>query len=1516
MSGLRRIGRPQSGSARKARTTARPRLELLEERALLATFTVTNTADTSPSGAIVAGSFRDAVNKSNSTPGLNTIKFNIAGNQPHTIGILSAMLPITNPVTIDATTQPGYAGTPVIFLDGTSAGANVSGLTFSVGGSSLMGMDIGDFKADGVVIEQGQVSMTGCVIGGDFKGTSPRPNGGDGIRLQDASACTIGGAAAGARNIIVANGSAGIGLVGNDSTANIIQGNYIGIDASGTRALGNTFDGIDFNGGAFNQVGGSNVGEGNVISGNGGNGITLFAGGATANAIQGNFIGTDSTGMFGVGNKGDGIGIIGAPNNQIGAPNPPGTPAGVLGSGNVISANSGNGIGMVGGDNTVVQNNFIGADLSGAPSLGNLGAGVSNNGGNNLLVGGTLAGAGNVVADNGKTFNAGGVNIFSGNGATIESNSIFSNFGLGITNANFSNAPNVTLAGTGAGRTKILGSFSNAPNTTYFLQFFANNPTDPNGFSQGHFLLGSQNITTDSNGTGTIDVTLNTPSQVGQYVTATLTDPLGNTTQFSAPQPIVKSPISNLSMVLTSSLNPATLGNNFTYTATITNNGPDTATNVVFNDTLPAGLTFVTSSPNVTQNGSTISGNLGSLNQGQSATVTITVSPTVTGTVKNTATSDSDAINPNTSNSTATVAVQVEIPTDLAVTINPQPSPVTVGSNLTYIDTVTDNGPGPATGVTLTDTLPGNVSIVTVDPGQGTYTQTGNVVTFKLGSLATGVSTAVRIVVTPGATATSVVNTATVSGDEIDTNPLNNTTSTTTTVVPAADLGVTLTGSPNPVVTSSGSVHDLTYTAVVTNNGPSPATGVTLVAPLPPGVTFVKATGPNSPPGGYQPDPKTGKLTFNIGTLALGGTTTVTYEVTPSGSGTLTDTITASANETDPNMANNTATATTLVNPADLTVSIATSPTPARSNQPVVYTITVTNNGPSDATNATVTDAVPAGLALVGGPSVSQGLITVNGGGKIVANLGTIPFSRTATLTISVLPTQTGEITDTATVAGDQVDSNTSNNTASVNTFVDPADLSVTMTPSSSQIILGEPTTYTITVVNNGPVTATNVNVIDTLPAGVTVGTTTASQGHALQLGGTVVAALGSMAHGATATVRISLVPTSGTGTTVINTVTVTGDQIDPNTGNNTATSSLPVVSLPGSIQFAQPVFNVKENAGTATVTVVRTGGTAGALAVNYAVINGTGADGVNFHSTSGTLTFQNGQASATFTVQVLDDGIEDGDHTATLLLGAVGGTTLGPLSTAALNIQNADVDLVGPTVQDVQVLGTGGAITGLVVTFSKPLDPTRASNPANYFLAAPSIRTRTSRVAGGPVGIASVAYTPGGTTVLITPGQALGAGVFYELAINGSAQTGIDDVFGNVLNSNGNTGQPASNYVATFARGSNLSYTDSGGNGVNLRLTGGGVIDMFRSGSGDAQVVRLVGVLPGVSTLNGSVRKLAPNSTGVTTLGSLEGLGTFGAVRSRLRTPPFEVGQQTALAPSILLSPFTHRPTRRFRHR
>ncbi len=289
------------------------------------------------------------------------------------------------------------------------------------------------------------------------------------------------------------------------------------------------------------------------------------------------------------------------------------------------------------------------------------------------------------------------------------------------------------------------------------------------------------------------------------------------------------------------------------------------------------------------------------------------------------------ALNPNANNLFVARIAGGAGSADVALADVGSPNPVVAGTSLTYTLTVTNNGPSDATGVTVADPLPSSVTFVSASASQGTCTPPslspmGNLIC-NLGSVTNGASATVTIVVTPAAPGT-LTSTASVLLDQSDPNPANNTATVTITVTQPADLAVTQTASASTINTGS----NLTYTISVTNNGPGGATGVTVKDPLDSTVKFVSSNASQ----GTCSNPavgSSGTVSCNLGAMANSATAAVTIVVTPTVTGTLNNAASVTANEPDPNLANNSSTASVTVStgPAVVNVneSITVSDTPA-----------------------------------------------------------------------------------------------------------------------------------------------------------------------------------------------------------------------------------------------------------------------------------------------------------------------------------------------------------------------------------------------------------------------------------------------------------------------------------------------------------------------------------------------------------------------------------------------------------
>lgn len=414
--------------------------------------------------------------------------------------------------------------------ENTVSGHGASGISLSLPGTS------------GTVIK-------GNFIGTNSLGTAPLGNT-YGITLDSVSGCRVGGSAIADCNIISGNY---IGMyIHSGSTLNVVKNNYIGTNASGMAALGNVL-GIDLESRAHgNTIGGSLPGEGNVISGNPFAAIQA-AGPSYNNLFYGNFVGTDATGTLAIPN-GMGFFIIDSPNNRIGS---------YYGStGNIISGNLGDGVSLWNSltTGTRIYGNMIGVQADGVSPLGNsagtYGGGIAmRNWTSNNTIGGTDEGkAPNTIAYNSPV----GIVAYSGSQNRISGNSIFANTGLGIdfgqdgptpndpldsdegTNE-YQNYPVIELA---ASDLEILaGSLNSTPSTSFRLEFFLSPVQDPSGHGEGQTYLGESYVTTDGDGNATFFESFPGQLTVGQFVTATATDPSGNTSEFSAAalvQPRVK----------------------------------------------------------------------------------------------------------------------------------------------------------------------------------------------------------------------------------------------------------------------------------------------------------------------------------------------------------------------------------------------------------------------------------------------------------------------------------------------------------------------------------------------------------------------------------------------------------------------------------------------------------------------------------------------------------------------------------------------------------------------------------------------------------------------------------------------------------------------------------------------------------------------------------------------------------------------------------------------------------------
>ena len=367
---------------------------------------------------------------------------------------------------------------------------------------------------------------------------------------------------------------------------------------------------------------------------------------------------------------------------------------------------------------------------------------------------------------------------------------------------------------------------------------------------------------------------------------------------------------------------------------------------------------------------------------------------------------------------------------------------------------------------------------------------------------------------------------------------------------PGVDLAIDMTANPDPAVVSS----NLVYTIVVTNNGPGTARGTVVSQNLPAGAEFITAAtsqGAVSEAGGV--------VTATLGNLGADESATIQVTVVPRVAGIAFSSASVASTEPELNPLNNSIGIRTIVAPpsSDLAVGLTDAPDPTIVGAPLTYTLSVTNKGPSSANAVIVTNILPASVRVTSAYS-SDGSVDVAGNVVTFRVFQVLSRNGYATATIETIPQAFGNLTATATARAIQPDPFLANNTAVASTFVGQAsDLAITMTARPDPVVLGSNVTFTITATNLGPNSATNVTVTQGLPVGVSVASVSVSQGTYSQSGSTMVANLGTLVVGSSATLRV-VVTTPRVGT-LTSTATITSAQTDPVPGNNTAVASAQV---------------------------------------------------------------------------------------------------------------------------------------------------------------------------------------------------------------------------------------------------------------------------------------------------------------------------------------------------------------------
>jgi uncharacterized repeat protein (TIGR01451 family) len=1116
------------------------------------------------------GSLRQALINANNgavCPAPCTIGFNLPGGQL-TIAPPTALPAVTAAsVTIDATTQPGYSSAPLVTLDGSSNPNPSAGLQLSGGNDTVKGLSIVTFQGPAILIDTANSdTISANYLGLHTDGSTAGQNAGDGVLITTANN-TIGGTTTAARNVI--SGNFGSGVVIKGVSGNAVRGNYIGLNAAGTSNVANQTDGIQIiNGASFNTIGGTTAAERNVISGNNNSGVYISTGSSNCagNTISGNYIGTDAAGTASIGNTvgvylGTNVSSSSITNNTI-VSNTKGISFDGPGIGNAVLGN------------TFAGNSSLSIDLANDGSTPN-DAGDGDFGPNNLqntptfvdasLAGGTLTARVNV--DSASVANTSGlrVELFKSDASgahalTFLASQCFAGNALNSVAITVNSAP------------VVIGDKLVATATSYADSACA---TIADGTSE---LSPAVTITTCTPPSATI-----TPGGPTTFCTGgsvTLTASAGTSYQwrnFATPivganaQQYVATTAGSYTVTVTNAggcsatSSPTSVSVNSTVTATISAGGPTTfcAGGSVVLTANPSGGSGTFASYQWSLNGAPIGGANAST---YSATATGNYTVTVTDSAGCTGTSAPQSVTVN-----APPSATINAPASTCANSNAGASIVSPVGGATYTWSIT-NG--------------------TISSGQGTFS-----IIFSAGT-ASPVSLSVTATMN-GCTATGNASVAvgtftpTITGSNTFC-PGGNTTLTSSI---GNSYQWSLNGSPIGGATSQTYVATAAgnYTVAVTNgSGCSGSSAPFAVSQAPLATPTVTPGGPTTfCSGGSVTLTSSAAATYQwlINGNPINGSTSQSFNASSTGnysvmvtSGSCSATSSAVAvtvnpapvvNITGPSAvcAGGSATldagagfATYAWSNGATTQTITVSPAST-----TTYSVTVTNNGCSASASKTITISSGATTATILAPS------SVPTGST--GNTASVPPAQTGSTyswTISGGTITSGNGTPsivwtagnsgTATI-GITITSGSCSASGSANVAInDSADLALTLTATPNPVNTGGTVIFTLNAANNGPSTAQNVTIINSL-SGVTSASASGNGWSCNVNGLSVVCTRASFAVGPASPITITATASGNTASDDAGIGTATSD---PNVNNNNASASV-AVGTPVSCNNAAP---------------------------------------------------------------------------------------------------------------------------------------------------------------------------------------------------------------------------------------------------------------------------------------------------------------------------------------------------------
>jgi uncharacterized repeat protein (TIGR01451 family)/gliding motility-associated-like protein len=821
-------------------------------------------------------------------------------------------------------------------------------------------------------------------------------------------------------------------------------------------------------------------------------------------------------------------------------------------------------------------------------------------------------------------------------------------------------------------------------------------------------------------------------------VSSTTYDPVS--TNNTATQSTTVNKSANLSIIKTDSPDPAVAGQGLTYSITVSNLGPSDASSVVVSDIIPSGVTLVSANSSAgTWNSPTW--NIPSIAAGSSVNLTIStlIGANLSGTISNTAIIQSSGTpDPDNTNNSSTQSTVINTSADISIVKLLTSGQLIAGQSVSYSLTVSNAGPSNSQSIQLTDGVPSEINQVqfSIDGGVNWSNWSSP---YSVGTLNAGSSRQILLrgnLIANAMNGSTLINSASVSSSTPDPNTSNNNSSVAGIVNTRSDMSILKTG-PSTIIAGT----KITYSLTVINNGPSYAANISIADAVPSGITNVEYSLNNGNSWG------TWNGTRNLPVFNFPGENDILIrgDVASGLTGNLINSATVSTTTNDPVSTNNSSTITTQVNgSADLVISKTQTISPLKKNGPVNYILTVLNNGPSDATNITLTDNIDS--SIITGVEYNNGSSWVPWTGTLF--IGNILNGATYVLQIrgNVTNAALDPVVNTASVNSSSVpDPILTNNTVTISSLLDTeADLRVTKT-SVSSINAGENIQYSILVENLSPnMNASNVLISDNLDDAKINSIEYSADGGLNWSSWLGSLNIGTLNFGSSKTLLIRGQVLSNSTGTIVNTATVSSSTSDPITANNSSTVTT-LINVNADIAVEKSIITAPSNivAGSVIEYLVKYRNDGPSDASNYLITDLVPSGLQNVEASRCQSAFNSWPGT-------FNAGTVVANGSCTILIRGTITSNFSGLLTNTVSVTSNATD-ANPSNNTSQVSSLVNSNSDLKISISVLQNPVISGNDINYSVTVENLGTsdaqNVSVASISPSGIQNILYSLDGTT-------------------------------------------------------------------------------------------------------------------------------------------------------------------------